>query len=128
MSKLLQILETNINIKAQLKDSIEINEVGFEFFHIQEITFQDKDEVPRREALENVLGSLRVEGVNFVYLILGDENRISFYFGLAKNRKNIPIDVDDLAKQILKPNIEGNFRGSKIQRVSKPQKKRLKRL
>ena len=55
MSKLLQILETNINIKAQLKDSIEINEVGFEFFHIQEITFQDKDEVPRREALENVL-------------------------------------------------------------------------
>jgi DNA helicase HerA-like ATPase len=126
MSKLLQILETNINIKAQLKDSIEINEVGFEFFHIQEITFQDKDEVPRREALENVLGSLRVEGVNFVYLILGDENRISFYFGLAKNRKNIPIDVDDLAKQILKPNIEGNFRGSKIQRVSKPQKKEIK--
>ncbi len=126
MSKLLQILETNINIKAQLKDSIEINEVGFEFFHIQEITFQDKDEVPRREALENVLGSLRVEGVNFVYLILGDENRISFYFGLAKNRKNIPIDVDDIAKQILKPNIEGNFRGSKIQRVSKPQKKEIK--
>ena len=126
MSKLLQILETNINIKAQLKDSIEINEVGFEFFHIQEITFQDKDEVPRREALENVLGSLRVEGVNFVYLILGDENRISFYFGLAKNRKNIPIDVDDIAKQILKPNIEGNFRGSKIQRVSKPQRKEIK--
>jgi len=98
--------------KASFKD--------FEFFHIQEITFEE--EAPTKEALENVLGSLRMEGVNFVYLIVGEREKISFYFGVVKNRRNLEIDIDDIANQILKSNIEGNFRGSKIRRIKKEEK------
>jgi len=102
----------------------KIDLLDLELFHIQEITFEE--ESPRREALENVLGSLRLEGFNFVYLILGDEQGISFYFGVVKNRKNTIIDADDVAKQILKSNIEGNFRGSKIERIEKKEKEKIR--
>ncbi len=104
--------------------TLSIDELDYEFFHIEEITYED--EAPKREALENVLGSLRISGVNFVYLIVGSKEKISFYFGVAKNRGKLDIDIDDIAKQILKSNIESNFRGSKITRLNKKQKKDLR--
>ena len=87
----------------------------FTLFHIEELTFEDDS--PRKEALENVLSSLRVDGVNFVYLLMGDTSGVSFYFGIVKDKsykKELELDVDDIGRYILKSNIEGNFRGSKI--------------
>lgn len=97
-----------IEVKALLKEE-------FSLFHIQELTFDD--ELPRKEAFENVLSTLNIEGIMFVYLLLGDESGVSFYFGIAKDKyckKELEVDVDDIGKNILKPSIEGNFRGSRV--------------
>ena len=45
-------------------------------YRIDEITFEDKS--PRREALENVISVMCHKGVNFVYIIKGDEKGVSF--------------------------------------------------
>jgi len=92
----------------------------FIFFHIEELTFED--ESPRKEALDNVLSSLRIEGINLLYLLLGDKKGVSFYFGIVKDKKyqkKFPLSVSDIGKYILKSNLEGNFRGSKIVEVDK---------
>ena len=98
----------------------------FDFYLIKEITFEE--DAPRREAFENVLGSLRIDGINVVYLILGNEKGTHFYLGIARNYEinELDIDIDDISDQILKSNIEGNFRGSKIERVGKKQREELK--
>jgi len=87
----------------------------FSLYHIEELTFEDDS--PRKEALENVLGALRIEGVNIVYLILGDSCGVSFYFGIVKDKnynKDLELDVDDIGRVILKSSFEGNFRGSNV--------------
>ncbi|MCK5718154.1 MAG: hypothetical protein KAH77_11750, partial [Thiomargarita sp.] len=67
---LVDIISSDIQIKENdIGKCLTLNPLYFEFFHIQEITFED--EAPRREALENVLGSLRLRDVNFIYLIIG---------------------------------------------------------
>lgn len=120
-----EILNSNIIFNENsIKENLKLCKNDFEFFHIQEITYEE--DAPRREALENVLSSLRVSGINFVYLIIGTKEGISFYFGVAKNRKKLEIDIDDIAKQILKSNIEGNFRGSKVVRLNREEKKELR--
>jgi len=84
-------------------------------YHIEEITFED--ESPRKEAFENVLSSLRIDGINFLYLITGDKQGVHFYFGVVKNLNEnckLALEVNDIGTQILKPSINGNFRGSKI--------------
>ena len=122
------ILADIINSNIGKKDNFFTNKMilereDFEFFHIEEITFEDNS--PRREALENVISSLRIDNINFVYLISGSKSRISFYFGLAKDSGESYIDIDDMANQILKSNIEGNFRGSLLKRLKKSQKETL---
>ena len=92
----------------------------FSLYHIKELTFED--ESPRKEAFENVLSSLRIDGIRFVYLLMGDKAGISFYFGIAKDAsfdKKLLIDVDDIGETILKPAIEGNFRGSVVEKLNK---------
>jgi len=91
-------------------------------FHISELTFED--ESPRKEALENILSSLKFDGVSYIYLLLGDKKRVSFYFGVVKDtnyKKELELDVDDIGSLILKPTIEGNFRGSSIVEVENKQ-------
>jgi len=123
---LVNILNSEIKFDDKyINKPMVLNELDYEFFHIQEITYEE--DAPRREALENVLGSLRISGVNFAYLITGSKEKISFYFGVAKNRKNLDVDIDDIAKQILKSNIEGNFRGTKVVRLTKDEKITLRK-
>jgi len=121
---LVDILDSDIKFsdKFILDNSLKVKSTDFELFHIQEITFEEEEEAPRREALENILGALRIDGVNFIYLIIGDKEKISFYLGVVKNKRNLELDIDDIANQILKSNIEGNFRGSRIKRVDKNEK------
>ena len=52
-------------------------------YRIDEVTFEDK--APRKEALENVISSMSIEGVNFVYIIMGDASGVSFYYGVSKD-------------------------------------------
>lgn len=89
-------------------------------FHIKEVTFEGEEKSPRREAFENVIGMIQNEGVNFIYLILGDKKGVSFYFGLVRESKydgELPMPVDEMGNKLLKSAIRGNFRGSKIEEV-----------
>ncbi len=109
-------IRANIEKEIGIIDSVsQISPDDFILFHIEELTFED--ESPRKEALDNVLSSLRIEGINLIYLLLGDSKGVSFYFGIAKDKKyqkNFPFNISDIGKYILKSNLEGNFRGSKI--------------
>jgi len=107
-------IEINKN-QHKIKPCVPIRPQDIALFHISELTFED--ESPRKEALENILSSLRFDGVSFIYLLLGDKQGVSFYFGVAKDNtytQALDLDVDDIGSLILKPTIEGNFRGSSI--------------
>lgn len=100
---------------GRLEKASKILSKDFTLFHIEELTFEENN--PRKEALENVISSLRIDGINFIYLLIGDKSGVSFYFGIVKDqneKKELELDVDDIGRYILKSNIEGNFRGSKI--------------
>ena len=108
----------------ELDGDIDISDV--KFYHIKELTFEEDS--PRREAFENVISTLRIDGIIFVYLIVGGSNGVSFYAGVAKDmsyRGELELDIDDIGKRVLKPSIEGNFRGSKVLEVEKGQKAEL---
>ena len=122
---LVSILEKKDTIRATTNKHSNLKEISdklnlrdLSLFHIEELTFEE--ESPRREAFENVISSLRIDGIIFVYLLVGDKKGVSFYFGIAKDltyNKELELDVDDIGKSILKSSIVGNFRGSKVEEI-----------
>ena len=94
-------------------------------YRVDEITFEDKS--PRKEALENVITSMDIQGVNFVYLIIGNEKGVSFYYGVAKDFSEDAntLEINDIGDMILKPSLQGNFRGSVISEVNADEKKSI---
>lgn len=95
-------------------------------FHVQEVTYED--EAPWKEALENVLSATRIPGINFLYLLLGDQNGVQFYYGLSRDYTT-PMDshlsINELGENILRSSISGNFRGSEVSAVSPEEKARI---
>ena len=87
--------------------------------HVKRVTFED--EAPRKEAIENVLSSMRLEGVNFLYIIRGCKDHVEFYYGIVRNiiRQRSVNGEDNIKESILKKSIEGNFRGSDVELVDK---------
>lgn len=107
-------------IKEDLSDVI--------LYHIKEVTFEGEEKSPRREAFENVIGMIQNEGVNFIYLILGDKKGVSFYFGLIKESNynyDLPMPIREMGNNFLKSAIRGNFRGSKIEEVNPEKMKEI---
>ena len=118
-------LGNNKNIRLYNTCKLDLRDISL--YHIEEVTFDEK--APRKEALENVLSSMRVEGINFIYLIIGDNTGVHFYFGVARDlyqsqNKDL-LSIMDVGKCILEPNIRGNFRGSKIKEVSPEEKYKI---
>lgn len=100
-------------------------------FQIDEITYEEK--APRREALENIFGTFRnLQGINLLYMILGDTTGVKFYLGVVRDLSEPKISFDlegkdsgnysirDIGKYILKPAIKGNFRGCKVKELEGP--------
>lgn len=117
-----------INCNSQLDKIRDLQMDDFCLYHIEELTFEQKS--PRKEALENVLSSLRLDNINFVYLIVGDKKGVHFYFGICENlykdiNQNLEIDVYDIGEDILKPSIQGNFRGSKVSKLKNSERKNI---
>ncbi len=88
--------------------------------HVKRVTFED--EAPRKEAIENVLSSLRLSGVNFLYIIRGRKDHVEFYYGIVRNTivnmsrlKRKDEQFHEITESILKKSIEGNFRGSEVE-------------
>jgi len=126
--KLLDLITNIENTKSnqQLEKAQELLPSDFSLYHIEELTFDD--EAPRKKAFENVLSSLRFDGIVFVYFLMGNKSGVSFYFGIAKDKNydsSLELDVDKIGKSILKPSIEGNFRGSKIRRLTRNKKSEI---
>ncbi len=96
-----------------------------ELYKVETITY--KEDAPRKEALENVLGSLRIEGINFVYLVLGNDKGVEFYYGVCRDLSagEPKFDIDEIGRKILEPSIRGNFRGSCVTRVKRIQKEKI---
>jgi len=94
-------------------------------FRIDKITFEE--DAPRQEALENVFAALRhCPGINFIYLILGDENGVNFYFGLSKDvEAGNDGHILNLGTDILKSSLEGNFRGSSVSYMEPAETRRI---
>jgi len=107
-------LRTKVDTVHDVQNTKELSLRDLSLLHIQELTFEDKDKCPQKEAVENVISSLRMDGICFVYLLLGDAHGVSFYFGIAKIERQgaLDLDVDEVGQSILKMNVEGNFRGS----------------
>lgn len=115
----------NFKINYIEQNPIELKDIAL--FRIDEISFEDK--APRKEALENVLSSMKIDGVNFIYLILGDEKGVHFYYGIAKNlssNNETDLSIKDIGKYILEPSIKGNFRGSKVCEINADNKKEVR--
>jgi len=115
--KLYLLEDSNLDIKNPQKFIAK----NFIIYHLEKITFEEN--IPRKEALENVISGIRVDGVNFIYLILGTQKGVEFYFGIVKDtndkkgNKERVIDIDEVGEHILKPSILGNFRGSRLKAV-----------
>ena len=101
----------------------------FALFKVNEITYEE--DAPRKEAVENFLSTMRIRGFNLVFLIVGEKNKTSFYYGIAKDLSYYGIAKDlsypqknsvtatDVGEKLLKPSIIGNFRGSKVTLLDK---------
>ena len=96
-------------------------------FQIEELTFEEK--APRREAMENVLSTFRdLEGMSFIYLILGNGQSVKFYFGIAKDfahEKAANLSAPTIGGDLLKPSIQGNFRGCQIRELTNEDKREV---
>lgn len=106
---------------------IELSPRDLCLFRVDEIC-SDKD-APQREALENVLSSMKIEGINFLFMIIGDENGVNFYYGISNDmsddNSDMPLSIADIGKSILKRSIQGNFRGSKVSEVDPDTKRSI---
>ena len=97
-------------------------------YRVDEITFEEK--APRKEALENVISSMNIEGINFVYIIMGDAKGVKFYYGVARDfyaPEKCKLEISEIGEKILKPNLQGNFRGSVITEIEANERKNILR-
>ncbi|MGN0482097.1 MAG: helicase HerA domain-containing protein [Lachnospiraceae bacterium] len=80
-----------------------------------------EEQAPKKEALENVLSSLKMDGLNFIFLIVGRKEKVDFYYGISKDlnyKKPLDFAIKDIGDTILRPAIQGNFRGSKTKALT----------
>lgn len=108
------------------KDKANLQFEDICLFRIDEIC-SDEDS-PQKAALENVLSSMKIPGINFVFLILGNKEGVRFYYGVSKDisyEKKLSLTIKEIGDSILKPSLKGNFRGSKISDVDPYTKKQI---
>lgn len=106
------------NKKVLGKTDYEFDLSDIALYRMEEVSFEDQ--APRKEALENVLSTMKIDGVNFIYLLMGDENGVNFYYGISRNftsDKEPELSIMDIGEKILEPSIKGNFRGSRTRKL-----------
>lgn len=110
--------------RTWLGKNLKLTSKDLFLYHIKEITFEEK--APRKEAVENILGTFRgLEGYNFIYMILGEKDHVDFYFGVAADKffqTQNTFSAYEIAAEMLEPNIKGNFRGSMVKLVDADEK------
>ncbi len=117
-------LSNSSNLNYTKVEDFSLNDITL--YHVKEVTFETKNKAPKREDLENVIGSMRIEGINFIYLILGNDKGVNFYYGVAKDlfsKNAAQLSVYDIGEHVLFPSLKGNFRGSEISHVDNKEEK-----
>ncbi len=111
------------DVKAAPIKEADFKDEDIILYQVKKITFDDSDEAPRKEALENMLSAVRVPGVNFLYLIMGSEEGVKFYYGLSRAR-HLPQEpnIPDLGKHVLQASLQGNFRGCQVEELEVKEK------
>ena len=118
------IMYLSDNLK--FKDHGQIAIKDFYLLHITNVCYDEQ--APKKEALENVLSSLKMDGINFVFLIVGHKEKVDFYYGISRDLncdKELDFEIKDIGDHILMPSIQGNFRGSKVTALSSDEKKEI---
>ena len=96
-------------------DNIAMGNSKMRFFRINKLSCPD--ELPRREAFENVLMAVNDETYNFVYVLTGNSEGVSLDIGVVCNENHeSKLSVNDYG-EIIKGAFEGNFNGSDIQQI-----------
>lgn len=113
----------SLGAKSSFSNNFNIKD--YNFFRIDEITFEDEEKFPKKEALENFIGTMNVPGINFIYLITGSKDGVNFYYGVSRNSEPESIGAYDVSNNILRPSLQGNFRGSKVSLLEDEEKKEL---
>lgn len=113
----------SLGADSSFSDNFDIKD--YNFFRIDEITFEDEEKFPKKEALENFIGTMNVPGINFIYLITGSKDGVNFYYGVSRNSEPESIGAYDVSNNILRPSLQGNFRGSKVSLLEDEEKKEL---
>lgn len=115
-----------------LANSLEFNKTkNFEnadlyLLHVTDICYDEQ--APKKEALENVLSSLKMDGINFLFLIVGRKEKVDFYYGISRDLSsdvNLGFGIKSIGDNILMPAIQGNFRGSKVIALTSDEKKEI---
>ena len=122
LNKEVMYLSQSLSFKKTGNISIK----DFYLLHITNVCYDEQ--APKKEALENVLSSLKMEGINFVFLIVGQKEKVDFYYGISKDLncdKELDFEIKDIGDHILMPSIQGNFRGSRVQALDNDEKKRI---
>ena len=114
---------------SQSMNFSNINDIAIKDFYLLHITEVCYDEqAPKKEALENVLSSLKMDGINFIFLIVGHREKVDFYYGISRDiNSDIKLDfeIKDIGDNILKPSVQGNFRGSRVHALGNDEKKHI---
>lgn len=117
---------TSNDTKVLKKAEYEFDLSDIALYRMEEVSFEDQS--PRKEALENVLSTMKIDGINFIYLLLGDENGVNFYYGISRNfvlGKEPELSIMDIGEKILEPSIKGNFRGSRTRKVENEERRKV---
>lgn len=104
----------------------QIDTSDFYLLHITEVCYDEQ--APKKEALENVLSSLKMEGINFLFLIIGHKEKVDFYYGISRDlsfKNELSLDIKDIGDNILMPSIQGNFRGTCTKALNSDERKKI---
>lgn len=130
--EVLSFLSQKDNLYLGSDKEIEIKETGLfleddlDLYYMEEIAIEQK--ASRKEAIENILSSIKICGINFIYLIIGHTDAVHFYFGIARDfyyDKETELELEEIGDSILKPSIEKSLIGSKVSKLISDEKQKL---
>lgn len=113
----------------QIMDVGEFLEDDLTLYQIEETVSIEKE--VKKVAVENILTSMNIDGINFLYLVINNNGKTHFYFGIVRDLyydKESMFEIDEIGKYILNPSICGNLIGSKISKLDSNEKKEIHKI
>lgn len=107
--------ERNSEVSLPQESSLSPSGTLCHFARIHSLTYE-KD-FPRLEAFENIVASINNSNCKLVYYLKGGKGGVEFYIGVMATNSRDELNSEDYM-QLLQRSFEGNFIGSKIEKLS----------